>query len=101
MEQYGYRQDEIFEALNYYVGYLIKLGSNEMPRPFRIRKGVVKAYLRLVTEPAYLDNMAMLTPVDEVVRNQMVQTDSFAPSDFLNRVYTTLGFLWQIHLDEK
>ncbi len=45
MEQYGYRQDEIFEALNYYVGYLIKLGSNEMPRPFRIRKGVVKAYL--------------------------------------------------------
>ncbi len=60
---------------------------------YEIHEDVVQEYLTLRFEPAYVDNVAMVTPVDPKYLNRMFKTRGDRPDDFQRRVGTTLAFL--------
>jgi hypothetical protein len=60
---------------------------------YEIHEDVVQEYLALRFEPAYVDNVAMVTPVDPKYLNRMFKTRGDRPDDFIRRVGTTLAFL--------
>ena len=60
---------------------------------YEIHEDVVQEYLALRFEPAYVDNVAMVTPVDPKYLNRMFRTRGDRPDDFTRRVGTTLAFL--------
>ena len=60
---------------------------------YEIHEDVVQEYLSLRFEPAYVDNVAMITPVDPKYLNRMFKTRGDRPDDFVRRVGTTLAFL--------
>jgi hypothetical protein len=60
---------------------------------YEIHEDVVQEYLALRFEPAYVDNVAMVTPVDPKYLSRMSKTRGDRPDDFTRRVGTTLAFL--------
>jgi hypothetical protein len=60
---------------------------------YEIHEDVVQEYLALRFEPAYVDNVAMVTPVDPKYLDRMSKTRGDRPDDFIRRVATTLAFL--------
>jgi energy-coupling factor transporter ATP-binding protein EcfA2 len=66
-----------------------RIGSSE----FELHDPVIAEYLELIWEPAYIDNVAMVTHVDPGLRSQMHKTRGDRPEDFTHRVETTLVFL--------
>jgi hypothetical protein len=66
-----------------------RLGSNE----FELHDPVIAEYADLIWEPAYIDNVAMVTPVDPSLRSHMHKTRGDRTEDFTRRVETTLVFL--------
>ena len=60
---------------------------------YEIHEDVVQEYLALRFEPAYVDNVAMVTPVDPKYLDRMSRTRGDRPDDFTRRVGTTLAFL--------
>jgi hypothetical protein len=60
---------------------------------FAVHLDVVHAYLDLIKEPAYLDNVALTTPVDPHFAVKMKPTVMFDSSQFAVRVTTTIEFL--------
>jgi hypothetical protein len=55
----------------------------------------------LFFEPAYTDNMAMVTPVAPQYLSKMKMTSGIYHGDFLSRTKTTLEFISQILKDES
>lgn len=55
----------------------------------------IKAYKKLVSEAAYLDNMAIVTPMDEerIAKQGLVRTKGFETDQFHDRVECTCAFL--------
>jgi hypothetical protein len=66
-----------------------------------VHRPVVQAYLKLCLEPAYLDNAALVTPVDAAVRARMVRTRGGRAEDFPARVRSTLEFINFIRAAEE
>lgn len=60
---------------------------------YEIHEDVVHEYLALRFEPAYVDNVAMVTPVDPKYLPRMCRTRGDRAEDFTRRVATTLAFL--------
>jgi hypothetical protein len=60
---------------------------------YEIHDDVVHEYLGLRFEPAYVDNVAMVTPVDPKYLPRMARTRGDRADDFPRRVGTTLAFL--------
>ena len=60
---------------------------------YEIHEDVVQEYLALRFEPAYVDNVAMVTPVDPKYLHRMSRTRGDRAEDFTRRVATTLAFL--------
>ena len=60
---------------------------------FELHDSVIDEYLQLLAEPAYVDNIAMVTPVDPAYLPAMRPTRGDRPDDFTARVETTLNFL--------
>jgi hypothetical protein len=60
---------------------------------YEIHGDVVQEYLALRFEPAYVDNVAMVTPVDPRLLPRMSRTRGDRAEDFTRRVATTLAFL--------
>jgi hypothetical protein len=61
---------------------------------FELHPTVIEEYLNhLLGEPAYLDNVAMVTPVTPTVRESMQQTRGDRLDQFTTRVETSLHFL--------
>jgi hypothetical protein len=60
---------------------------------YEIHEDVVQEYLALRFEPAYVDNVAMVTPVDPKYLPRMSRTRGDRADDFQRRVGTTLAFL--------
>lgn len=63
-------------------------------------KDIVDAYFWLLTDNAYIDNMAIVTPVIQPSLRNMRRTVSYRRDDFKARVMTSLSFLRQIRDDE-
>jgi hypothetical protein len=63
-------------------------------RSYKIHTDVVSAYRKLLEEePAYLDNVAMVTAVDPKYHSRMFRTRVERSDDFTHRVSTTMAFL--------
>jgi hypothetical protein len=60
---------------------------------YEIHEDVVQEYLALRFEPAYVDNVAMVTPVDRKYLPLMSRTRGDRAEDFPRRVATTMAFL--------
>ena len=60
---------------------------------YEIHEDVVQEYLALRFEPAYVDNVAMVTPVDPKYLRGCRRTRGDRAEDFTARVATTLAFL--------
>jgi hypothetical protein len=60
---------------------------------FEIHSEVVNAYLSLCMEPAYVDNVAMVTPVDQNALHRMKKTRGDKAEDFEARAESTLAFI--------
>jgi hypothetical protein len=60
---------------------------------YEIHEDVVHEYLALRFEPAYVDNVAMVTPVEPKFLSRMARTRGDRAEDFPRRVGTTLAFL--------
>jgi hypothetical protein len=60
---------------------------------YELHDQVIREYLDIIWEPAYVDNIAMVTPVDPALRPRMFKTRGDVPDDFVRRVETSLVFL--------
>jgi hypothetical protein len=60
---------------------------------YEIHKDVVHEYIELRFEPAYVDNVALVTPVDPKYLPRMARTRGDRADDFTRRVGTTLAFI--------
>jgi hypothetical protein len=60
---------------------------------YELHDPVIREYLDIIWEPAYVDNIAMVTPVDPALRSRMFKTRGDVPDDFVRRVETSLVFL--------
>lgn len=60
---------------------------------FDVHKKTVDAYLRILSHPAYIDNMAMITPVDLETKKQIKQTAGHISRDFQIRVHSSTSFI--------
>jgi hypothetical protein len=60
---------------------------------YELHDPVIHEYLDLIWEPAYVDNIALVTPVDPALHSRMAKTRGDVADDFTRRVETTLVFL--------
>jgi hypothetical protein len=60
---------------------------------YELHDSVISEYLQLLTEPAYLDNVATITPVERNFRESMRRTRGDRPEDFTARVESSMSFL--------
>lgn len=60
---------------------------------FEVHSSAVDAYLDLASNEAYVDNVAMSTPVDEMTRSRIRQTSGHANKDVVERVTSTIAFI--------
>jgi hypothetical protein len=66
-----------------------------------VHPSVLQAYLELCLEPAYLDNAAMVTPVDPVILGYMVRTRGDRAESFPTRVTSTIRFIDFLRTNEE
>jgi len=66
-----------------------------------VHKELIGRYLEILREPAYLDNVAVVTPVETHLHNEMRVTLSRKREAFTKKVGTTLAFLKQLRIDEE
>jgi hypothetical protein len=60
---------------------------------YELHDAVIAEYLQLLSEPAYLDDVAIVTPVDRSARESMYRTRGDRPDDFPARVESSISFL--------
>ena len=65
-----------------------------------INEQILTAHIDLLSSPAYIDNMAMVTPVECHRLPQISITNGFEDDGFVERVRSTLAFLGQLRADE-
>jgi hypothetical protein len=96
LEQLGYARNNIRDTVVAFAAFNI-LHLTPTPRhdliDYELHAPVIHEYVSLIWEPAYLDNIAMVTPVDPALHSRMHKTRSVVPDDFTRRVETTLVFL--------
>ena len=70
-------------------------------REIYVLEGVLSSCISLLDKPAYLNNVAVTTPVEDRFRNSMSFTRGSSPTLFLEKTRTTLTFLLQLRKDEQ
>ena len=64
------------------------------PIEYELHDPVIAEYLQLLSsEPAYIDDVAIVTPVDRSFRESMYRTRGDRPDDFPARVESSISFL--------
>lgn len=100
----GYREGEVLDCLDtLHNAGLFTRENIESSDDYRIIKesNIIEAYVDLILKPAYTDNMAIVTPVEEHLGEQMVHTVAYEIGQFKDRTKTTKSFLRQVHDDEN
>ncbi len=60
---------------------------------YELHDPVIAEYIELLSEPAYLDDVAIVTPVERSYRESMYRTRGDRPDDFPARVESSISFL--------
>jgi len=106
MEGLGYTNDDIRTVWKtfYEHGLFHLVDIEDGVHIYKCHRKTINAYWELVVEDAYLDNMAMTTPVElsqEELEEKFKQTVSYIPDKFIDRVTTTIEFIKQVQTDEE
>lgn len=67
---------------------------------FEVHLNSVKAYIAMFSDPAYIDNMAMITPVDQLTEQKIYETVGHLSSDLEKRVASSTAFIEYIYQKE-
>jgi hypothetical protein len=101
LEGLGYQEDQIRSALAHFEKKdMFRAYRHEDHEMLERNERVIQAHSRILIEPAYLDNMAVVTPVERTYRDRIRRTNSYDSEEFRERVLSTLAFLEQIKADE-
>ncbi len=103
LTQIGYVRAEVEDCLNaMHRIELFKYGrlGSSGNRAIEVEDSVIEAHRVLLESPAYADNMAIVTPVEERHLEHMQHTVSYETEEFVARVKTTCCFLQQLRDDE-
>jgi hypothetical protein len=96
LEQLGYARSNIRDTVVAFAAFNI-LHLTPTPRhdliEYELHAPVIHEYSDMIWEPAYIDNIAMVTPVDPALHSRMFKTRADVADDFTRRVETTLEFL--------
>lgn len=105
MASLGYHESKCESILNEFLSAnLIHLVFNLLGfRGILTHPGVFEGYLQLLTRPAYLDNMAMLTPIDEslIKGEDLKRSVGFDRHQFHLRAKCTTSFIGFIQQEEE
>ena len=97
---FGYTTEQIEESLEYLrQKHLFEWFWGDR-MDFDLYPGMGAAYCNLITNPAYLDNIAITTPVKCERLSGMTLTRSDNAAHFVARARTTICFMEQIQADE-
>ena len=98
----GYAREDVETVLNRFRdSHILQLEGGDTKRSFVLREDVLRAYLTLLNETAYVDQVAMVTPVAKDRLAKMKRTHSYDRAAFRARVETTDQFLLQLRDDEQ
>ena len=100
MQSLGYSPDRVERGINYLGRALFEPYSSAGRRRFRIRKNSIATYESLLCNPAYLENMAVVTPISQGEIPASAIGAGYEPTDLSQRVRTTMLFLRQLQDDE-
>jgi hypothetical protein len=92
---------QVWEKFHKWYNFFHVVSGEGENQEIDIHNSVVETYWGLFIEPAYLDEIAMVTPVDDEQRKQMRQTVCHDRDQFVARVRTTLAFIRQVRSDEE
>ena len=95
------RVQQVWEKFHKWYNFFHVVSGEGENQEIDIHNSVVETYWGLFIEPAYLDEIAMVTPVDDEQRKQMRQTVCHDRDQFVARVRTTLAFIRQVRSDEE
>ena len=96
----GYSLDTIVSGLLYLKKFgIVRFFNEEAFDAIIIKDRVVGGYERLIKMNAYLDNMAMVSPV--VTTSGFKKTNSYDTNLLYDRIQTTWRFLMMLRLDER
>jgi hypothetical protein len=96
----GHLASEIDESLKYFSGKALILAVHGSIPRVRINRLATRAYQYLVTTSAYVDNVALTTPVTANVRTDIVETGT-GDSDYFARKKSALAFLDDLGMIEE
>ena len=96
----GYSENNLLHALKQLLKFNVVHAIHEVNITnetdtivqYDIHKPVVDAYQQLALEPAYIDNVAMVTPVREDLLKRMTKTHA-SHTFFADRIETTVAFI--------
>lgn len=101
LTSWGYTADDVMAGLEYLRGkHLFEWQENTRGTSVDLYPGTESAFWALLELPAYIDNVAMTTPVEMARLKDMSRTCSQKTDEFVARVRTTAQFLEQIRTDE-
>jgi hypothetical protein len=103
--QLGYSEDNVLDAIDAFGAFNMfhQTPVHDQEVDYEIHGSVVQEYVGvehdgfsrrgLIWEPAYVDNIAVVTPIDPAHLGTMRKTHGDRAEDFTARVETTLSFL--------
>lgn len=103
LSQIGYRKSEIdgcFRAFAH-AQIITACESPDGSKRYEVNKRIAAVHSDLMRRAAYIDNMAMVTPVEYSRLEHMSHTVPYSDSDFIRRAETSLEFLEQLQEDEN
>ncbi|WP_428305429.1 hypothetical protein [Lacipirellula sp.] len=99
---WGYEGSQIQNCIKYFrEKEMLRRYSHRGVPLLDIDGKVVAAHLNLLFEPAYIDAIAIVTPVDDVTRASQSRTFAFRRKDFTERVRSSLAFLALLRNEEE
>jgi hypothetical protein len=102
LTQIGHRDHDVDECLRFFFDINIFHQAPTLYEHYWMIRHTeaVSAYLELAVHPAYLDNVALISSVSDSVRDRITLTSAMVPSEFPQRVESTIAFIEQIRSDE-
>lgn len=91
--EFGYEKNDIKSVFNMFYKLHLYYFISQIKNTIRINDLKIQAYIRLIREPAYIDNVTLETPLPEEYLPKIKVTNGHDDSHFIKRVESTLSFL--------
>ncbi|MCA8971828.1 MAG: hypothetical protein KDC95_18725 [Planctomycetes bacterium] len=96
LQAFGIPRGRVKDALNalHNIGCLRVVASDDPADPrYECRRRSLLGLYAIATEPAYVDNVAQISPIPDDVVERVMWTKSWDPTHFLTRAWQSIRFL--------